>query len=337
MAITASRTKSPTKVRIGVFVYDGCSAWIVAGILELFEIANVVALRQGREAVTFLAQTVSPFGTPAIATKQIRFESIHPRVPLDVLLVPPIWHQSTAHLMESLKRLGPTLKRLPALCDRSRLVTSACSGAVLLAETGMLEGKAATTCWWLTDWFKKRYPNVLLWAERLLVTDGQTWTAAAGSAYINLGLRIIESFGGKELSRMTARLLLAEPNRETQAPYASPGFVNSDTDGPLSLLNSFVFKHIEDPISISDLASAAHMSVRSLFRYFEKHKGITPLEFVQVMRIERAKQLLELTHESVDSITPKCGYEDVSSFRKLFRKRIGMTPKQYRDRFGRFA
>jgi transcriptional regulator GlxA family with amidase domain len=79
------------------------------------------------------------------------------------------------------------------------------------------------------------------------------------------------------------------------------------------------------------------MSVRSLFRYFEKHKGITPLEFVQVMRIERAKQLLELTHESVESITPKCGYEDVSSFRKLFRKRIGMTPKQYRDRFGRFA
>jgi transcriptional regulator GlxA family with amidase domain len=198
----------------------------------------------------------------------------------------------------------------------------------------MLEQKTATTCWWLSDWFRTRYPNVLLSPERLIVADGQTWTAAAGSAYIHLGLRIVEFFGGKELSAMTAKFLLVEPNRGTQAPYLSPGFANDDAPG---LLNTFLLNHIEDPIRMSDLASAAHMSVRSLFRYFEKTKGITPLEFVQAMRIERAKQLLERTAESVERITLKCGYQDVSSFRKLFRKRVGMTPKEYRQRFGRLA
>lgn len=338
MAITASPKKLTSEVSIGVFVYDGCSAWIVSGIIELFEIANVVARRIGRrEPTTFLARSVSPFGMPVTATSQIRFEPIRPREPLDVLLVPPIWHQSAAHLEEALKRLSPTLKRLPALCERSRVVTSACSGAVLLAETGMLERKTATTCWWLSDWFKLRYPNVRLSPEELMVIDGRTWTAAAGSAYIHLGLRIVESFGGKELSTMTAKLLLVEPNRGTQAPYLSPGFTNFDSQGPLVLLNTFVLNHIEYPIRNSELALAAHMSVRSLFRYFDKTKGISPLQFVQSVRIDRAKQLLELTQESVDCITAKCGYEDVSSFRKLFRKRVGMTPKEYRQRFGRLT
>jgi transcriptional regulator GlxA family with amidase domain len=201
----------------------------------------------------------------------------------------------------------------------------------------MLEQKTATTCWWLSDWFKLRYPNVHLSPERLMAIDGRTWTAAAGSAYIHLGLRIVESFAGKELSTMTAKLLLVEPNRGTQAPYLSPGFTNLDRQGPLALLNTFVLNRIENPIRISELASTAHMSVRSLFRYFEKTKGISPLEFVQRMRIDRAKQLLEQTQEPVDSITAKCGYEDVSSFRKLFRNRVGMTPKEYRQRFGTIA
>ena len=338
MAITAKPKKLTSGVRIGVFVYDGCSAWIVSGILELFEIANVAARHMGRrEPTTFMARAVSSFGMPAIATTQIRLQSIRPREPLDVLIVPPIWHQSAAYLEEALKRLSPTLKRLPALCERSHLVTSACSGAVLLAETGMLERKTATTCWWLSDWFKLRYPNVRLSPERLMAIDGRTWTAAAGSAYIHLGLRIVESFAGKELSTMTAKLLLVEPNRGTQAPYLSPGFTNADRQGPLAVLNTFVLNHIENPVRISELASAAHMSVRSLFRYFEKTKGISPLEFVQRMRIDRAKQLLEQTQDSVDSITAKCGYEDVSSFRKLFRNRVGMTPKEYRQRFGTIA
>jgi len=301
----------------------------------MFQIANVVARRaEPAKRITFLAQTVSPLGAPVTATSQVRFEPIRPRAPLHVLAVPPIWHDSAAHLVQALEHLSPTLRRLPELCERSRLVTSVCSGAVLLAETGMLERKTATTCWWLSDWFRTRYPNVLLSPERLIVADGQTWTAAAGSAYIHLGLRIIEFFGGKELSATTAKFLLVEPNRGTQAPYLSPGFAN---DHALRLLNTFLLNHIEDPIRVSDLASAAHMSVRSLFRYFEKTKSITPLEFVQAMRMERAKQLLELTAESVERVTVKCGYEDVSSFRKLFRKRVGMTPKEYRRRFGRLA
>jgi transcriptional regulator GlxA family with amidase domain len=100
--------------------------------------------------------------------------------------------------------MQPSLAKLRALAQRSRLVTSACSGSVLLAEARLLERKTATTCWWLRDWFRHRYATVNLRPERLIVVDGATWTAAAGSAYMHLCLKIVGSFGGEQLATMVA-------------------------------------------------------------------------------------------------------------------------------------
>lgn len=338
MAISAKADERSSEIRIGVLVYDHCSAWIVSGILEAFQLANVLVARLAHcKRFAFTLRTVSPLGGTVTATSGIRFDAVRPARPLDVLVVPPIWHQSRGDLVRALAHLAPIWGGLPALARRSRLVTSVCSGAVLLAEAGLLDNKTATTCWWLSEWFKTRYPGVCLTPDRLIVVDGQTWTAAAGSAYIHLCLRIIEWMTGSELSALTAKFLLVEPNRDTQAPYLSPSVEVADSEGPLACLEAFVLEHINRPIRLSELASAANMSLRTMFRYFEKAEGITPLEFVQIIRVERAKKLLELTREPIDSITPQCGYEDVSSFRKLFRKRVGMTPKEYRQRFGRFV
>ena len=147
----------------------------------------------------------------------------------------------------------------------------------------------------------------------------------------------MDSFAGKQLSAMTARFWLVEPNRETQAPFLSAEGADSEPDSLLSSLGAVVLQHIDRPIRLRDVASSANITVRSLFRYFKKVKGISPLEFVQLLRIERSKQLLVRTREPLELIVPKCGNQDVSSFRKLFRKRVGLTPKEYRQRFGRLV
>lgn len=336
MAYNAKNARSQKRdIRLGVLVYDGCSAWIVAGILEAFELANALAGvgPVKRPPIRFEVCTLSHRRETIVAASGAEFRAVASSGTLDILVIPPIWHRSISDLSSALSRLAPVIRHLPAFARRSRLIASACSGSILLAEAGLLQKKTVTTCWWLADWFRARYPAVQVAHDRLIVADGNTWTAAAGSAYVHLCLKIIESFAGKDLSTMTARFLLVEPNRETQAPYFSSQIATADS-GPLSSLEKFVLKRITHPISLSELASAAHMSLRTLFRYFKKAKGTTPLQFVQGIRIDHAKSLLERTDEPVDWIAPKCGYEDVSSFRKLFRKRVAMTPKEYRQRFG---
>ena len=337
MAKTANTASKRSTVNVGVFAYDKCSAWIVAGILELFELANVLAGRLDHDVKRrlFHVRVVSAAGPAVLAPRKIQFRTLRYHGTLDVLIVPPIWHTSTEDLVVALRVMRPSLAKLRALAERSRLITSACSGSVLLAEACLLEGKTATTCWWLRDWFGRRYAAVNLRPERLIAVDGATWTAAAGSAYIHLCLKIVGSFGGEQLATRVAQFMLVEPNRETQAPFLLPELQQPQSDEFVESVRKFVCSHLDRSFDLAEVAFAANVSPRTLFRRFQKLTNMTPLDFVQEARIERAKQLLSRTSDSVDAITPRCGYDDVSSFRKLFRKRVGLTPGEYRKRFGR--
>jgi transcriptional regulator GlxA family with amidase domain len=337
MAKAATYDSGPSMVSVGVFGYDDCSSWIVAGILELFELANVLGVRLERDARRrlFHVRVVSAGGGAVLASHKIQFRTLRHHGALDVLIVPPIWHTSTEDLVAALRVMQPSLAKLRALAQRSRLVTSACSGSVLLAEARLLERKTATTCWWLRDWFRHRYATVNLRPERLIVVDGATWTAAAGSAYIHLCLKIVGSFGGEQLATMVAQFMLVDPNRESQAPFLLPEFQESKSDDLVESVRKFVFSHLDRSFDLAEVASAANVSLRTLFRRFQQLTNMTPLDFVREARIERAKRLLSQTRDSVDAIAPQCGYEDVSSFRKLFRKQVGLTPGDYRKRFGR--
>jgi transcriptional regulator GlxA family with amidase domain len=337
MAKIAMPGSRHSTVNVGIFGYDRCSAWIVAGILELFELANVLGGRLDHDARrrVFQVRVVSAGGPAVTASHKIQFRTFRYRGALDVLIVPPIWHTSTENLVAALRVMQPSLAKLRALAERSRLITSACSGSVLLAEARLLEGRTATTCWWLRDWFRRRYAAVNLRPERLIAVDGATWTAAAGSAYIHLCLKIVGSFGSEQLAATVAQFMLVDPNRESQAPFLLPEFQESKSDELVESVRKFVFSHLDRSFNLAEVASVANVSLRTLFRRFQKLTNMTPLDFVREARIERAKRLLSQTGDSVDAIAPQCGYEDVSSFRKLFRKQVGLTPGDYRQRFSR--
>lgn len=335
MAKTATARITGSRIRIGVLGYDGCSAWIVAGSLELFELASVLSARMhGDKKVEFEACVVSPLARKVTATNGVRFSTVRPTARYSVLIVPPIWHRSESDLLRRLCQLKPLLLRLHSMARTTKVLASACSGSVLLAETGLLEGKYATTCWWLRDWFRLRYPNIHVRAEELVIMDGSTWTAGAGSAYVQLCLRIIEKFGGPELAGIVARFALAERNLETQAPFFLNQFERWPKDEVIEAFRKYVQSHLESSINMTEAAAAVNVSPRTLFRRFQKLTNRTPLDLIKEAKIERAKHLLCVTHNSIDVITSQCGYEDVSSFRKLFHKVVGMPPGEYRKRFG---
>jgi transcriptional regulator GlxA family with amidase domain len=323
------------EVAVAVIGYDGCSSWITAGIVEFFAIANLPPRARRGRPTRFSCAVVSTSRRTVRASHGVRFPSTAPRRRYDVVIAPPMWAPGRAELeprLAALERLAPFVRRLAA---RSEITASACSGAVLLAHAGLLANRRATTCWWLADWFARRFPDVRLDARRLLVVDGACWTAAAGSAYLHLCLELVEHYAGAEIAAATARLALVEPRRGSQSPFLDRGALPRETDGPIAEIARWLDDRIDTPLSVADVARRASTTPRTLNRRFRAAFGVAPLAYLQARRIALAKQLLETRSDPLERIVERCGYTDVSSFRKLFAREVGMTPREYRLRFQR--
>lgn len=327
--------KSDTVIRIALFGYPGCSAWISAGLLEFFAIANI-ASRMRQVTVRFDCRVIGVRGGPIEASQGVVLRAVRASGRYAALIVPPVWAQSRE---EFTRRLAETAHVVPALqraAGRASIVASSCSGAALLAEAGLLKGYRATTCWWLAQWFEKQYPGIALDAAKLLVVDRKRWTAAAGTAYVHLCLELVKRFAGEQVAGAAGRLALVEPRRGSQSPFLAHAdhAVAAATSSPANRAALLMQRRPEASISIDALARQVGTTARTLNRQFDQLFGVTPLAYRQSQRIALARRLLESGETSIERIVGRCGYSDAASFRKLFTREVGMSPREYRSRFG---
>ena len=321
-------------IHVGVFGYAGCSAWIAAGMLEFFAIANVAA-RLERSRMRFDGHAVSADGRAVRASQGVRLTTRRAQRRYHALIVPPLWVDSRSEFDARTNELRRHLPLLQRLATRSGIVASACSGAVLLADAGLLDGHRATTCWWLAEWFGARYPRVELEASRLVVIDGDRWTAAAGTAYLHLCLDIVKKLAGERVATLAGRLALVEPRRGSQSPFLATQPVPENAERVVQRAAALVERRIATPLSVADLARELGTTERTLSRRFRSALGVPPLAYLQSRRIALAKRLLERDRDSLERIVGHCGYSDLASFRKLFTREVGMSPREYRSRFAR--
>lgn len=324
---------------IGIAVYEQCSAWIASGLLELFAIANTAQRIAGdgrSRCIEFECQAIARRGRTVRGPHGVSFAAGATRRRYDAVIVPPIWCQSIAELQERAEGLRSHEAWLHDLARRSGIMASACSGAVLLANAGLLDGYRATTCWWLAPWFERRFSNIELAPDRLVVTDRNRWTAAAGSAYIHLGLELVRELAGEKAAAVTARLMLVERRRGSQSPFLATTVppVSDGRDPLIERALRYMDAHAGSKVSVADICGHLAVTERTLMRKFRLALDLTPLEYLQSRRIARSRELLEGTQLPLDAIVEQCGYQDVSSFRKLFARQVGMTPREYRSRFG---
>lgn len=250
-----------------------------------------------------------------------------------IVIVPEIW-------------LGPdeTLRgRYPELMDWIRrrhaagaYVYSACSGAVLLAETGLLNGCEATSHWGYTDMFREKYPEIrfnpapnLVFAE----SSGRIVTAGGTTSWHDLAIHIIARHCSPGEALRIAKVYLLKLHTEGQLPYASLERNLSHADSAVSECETWLAQHYRDDDAISGVVDHSNLTERTLKRRFKAATGSTLIERVQALRIEEAKRQLEHTNVSVDEISVDIGYEDASFFRRLFKRLTGLSPSQYRRMF----
>jgi transcriptional regulator GlxA family with amidase domain len=251
----------------------------------------------------------------------------------DAIILPGFFAESAEHIVQRLQttwhNVVARLQRLPA----STLIGASCYGTFVLAEAGLLDGIPATTTWWFADAFQQRYPQVKLDADKTLIDSGHTITAGAMTAHTDLALHILRRLGGVALARSVSGIMLVDGARTSQRPFIS---VQKDFSEPL-IQNAVAWmsKHLMQAIVIDDLANAMHVSYRTLHRRFIEVTGRSPIAYLQALKIERTKELLEITNSDFESITEKVGYRDASSFRRLFKRATGLSPAQYRKQFKR--
>ena len=216
------------------------------------------------------------------------------------------------------------------------VICSVCSGSVLLADTGLLDGEAATTHWAFTDLFARCFPAIRLVPDRILVSAGpdhRLISSGGAASWEDLALHLIRRYCGRAAAIRTAKAFVFGDRSEGQQPYAAMAKPRRHEDAAIADCQTWVADHYAGASPVARMVRHSGLPERTFKRRFRATTGYTPVAYVQTLRIEEAKQLLETTPMPADEIGATVGYEDPASFRRLFKRQTGVTPGRYRQRF----
>jgi transcriptional regulator GlxA family with amidase domain len=299
----------------------------VTGPLEVFSSAS-----RFLPIPRYRTEIVSARGGPVLSTSGLEFMTsaiADVLGPVDTVVVSGGRDMDDAsadeHLVNQVRRLGMQARR----------ITSVCSGAFLLAATGLLDGRRVTTHWAECDLLTRNFPAVSVEPDAIYVHDGNVWTSAGVTAGIDLALALVADDHGRRAAATVARQLVVYLRRSGgQRQFSAVLAAQSEDHEPVRDLLSWMPDHLTEDLSIPALAVRANLSDRQFSRVFKAEVGITPAEHVEAVRMESACRLLETTSKSMDQIATVCGFGVPETMNRAFRRRLNTTPSQHRRHYG---
>jgi transcriptional regulator GlxA family with amidase domain len=245
----------------------------------------------------------------------------------DVVVLPSWFRRGEAPAPE-------VLAALRRAADRGAWILGFCSGSFVLAHAGLLDGQRATTHWLFTAEFRERFPAVQLDPGVLYVADGPVMTSAGTAAAIDLSLHVVRVVDGPEVANAVARRMVVSPHRDGgQAQYVERPIPAEQRPCPLSDLLTWMAEHLEQELSVDQLAARMHLSPRTFARRFRAETGTTPHHWLTGQRVLLAQRLLETTDLAVERIAVRCGFGSPATLRHHFASWVGVSPQRYRDQF----
>jgi transcriptional regulator GlxA family with amidase domain len=306
--------------RIGVLLFDGFQLLDAAGPIAAFEIAARYA--EGAYALEIFARQPGPVSSSSGAAIQAR--PLGGAAPLDTLLV------AGGDGARQAVRDAELLDLIRLHARTARRVASVCSGAFLLAEAGLLDGRRATTHWGRSLQFARAYPRVRLEPDRIYVRDGPVWTSAGITAGIDLALAMIAEDLGEPIARLTARQLVVYRQRSGGQSQFSALVEMERPEGPFSALIGWARERLAEPLGVERLAAEAAMSPRHFSRAFARETGVPPARAVERLRLEAARALVETGGQPIERVAALVGFGDPERMRRAFLRRFGHPPRALR-------
>ncbi|HTF32278.1 MAG TPA: GlxA family transcriptional regulator [Myxococcota bacterium] len=319
--------------RITMLAYPGAQMLDITGPVEVFARSARLLVEQGlRAGPPYEVEVVAERGGPVKTSSGVEILAARPlaavRGRLDTLLVAGGVGSRQALrspvLLGFLRRMAPRVRRL----------ASVCTGAFLLAEAGLLDGRRATTHWAYCDELAKRYPQVEVDPDPIFVRDGRIYTSAGVTAGMDLALGLVEEDLGRTVALEVARqlvLFLKRPGGQSQ--FSAQLAAQSAEREPLRDLQAWISEHPEADLGVESLARRVAMSPRHFARVFLREVGVTPAKFIVRMRVEAARRRLEESPAGVESVAASCGFGSAEVMRRAFLRTVRVSPSAYRSRF----
>jgi transcriptional regulator GlxA family with amidase domain len=310
-------------MRIGIAVTDDVFDTGLASVLDTFETANDLA-GEPRFQITVIGPRRRVRTHHGLT---LQAEEPPARAP-ELVIVPALACKQPDTILGALRRTEvAALVALIARYGKSSRVAAACTGTFVLGQAGVLDGRRATTSWWLGPAFRAAFPAVELDETLMVAGDERTLTAGAALAHVDLALAVIRE-KSPDLAGLVARHLLID-DRLSQAPFIAPAHVAHDDD-LVKRFERWVRQHLREPFELARAAMAIGASERTLQRRIRAVLGKPPIGFVQDLRLERAVHLLRVGRQSVDEIASSVGYQDGSTLRTLLRRRLHAGVRELR-------
>ncbi|ENW86085.1 helix-turn-helix domain-containing protein [Acinetobacter pseudolwoffii] len=322
--------------RVVVLGFDGALASAITGVVDLFAMAGVSWNRIQQQDVQrlFKVSIASPDGQPIRCINGLELQahcSYQEIQTADIVVVPTI----AAPIQDVLQQNPELIQFLKSAHADSTLIAGNCTGNFFLAEAGILDNRVATTHWGFQDIFRTYYPQVKLNADLMISRDQNIYCAGGGLAWFDLGLHLIERFYGFEVAMQSAKSFVIDYRRDSQLSYSLLKIGQPHHDELVQNVQNWLEQHFHESFSLDDIATRFNVTTRTLIRHFKQALDLPPNQYLQAIRIEAARKRLEETDQAVDVIMQNIGYQDPSSFRRLFHRKTGLTPLEYRRRFSR--
>jgi transcriptional regulator GlxA family with amidase domain len=306
----------------------------IAAVLDVFESANTF-YRNRQEPPFFKIQLVcldAAEDSPAIYGYQP--VSIHAVDKTDLILIPAF---GAADIKQSIAANQAFIPWIKQQYEQGAEIGSFCTGAFLLAASGLLNNKKATTHIMSSQEFAAAFPEVKLFQDQVITIDNGIYTSGGATNSFHLLLFLLEKFCGRDMAVQTARMFSIDMDRESQSYFSTFLPPKNHQDDLIIEAQQLIENNYQRANTVEEIIMDMPSSRRNFVRRFKHATGITPIVYLQRTRIEAARKLLEQTNQSITEVMLNAGYNDIKAFRTLFRKNLGLSPRQYREKFNKRA
>ena len=320
---------------VSLVIYEEAILSAIAGVLDVFEGANALSVQAGKEP-PFKVELVSEkvkhiqLNVPALF---FCYKSMADVKETDLVIV-PAFHGRPDQVLQKNAGIAPWLSEMRNLGAE---VASLCLGSYFLAEAGLLNGRTCTSHWQAIPDMQQRYPGAKVLSDKVITDEDGVYTSGGAFSSLNLVLYMVEKFCNKDIGVMLSKMFSIDIDRVNQAHFMVFQGQRRHEDDQILRAQVFIEENYHLPISVEQIAEQTSMSKRNFIRRFKNATNNTPLEYLQRVKIESAKKALESNAQNISTLMYDVGYNDLKTFRSVFKKVTGLTPQEYRKKYCRTA
>lgn len=303
----------------------------IVGTVEIFSRANAYWMQQGHQQKCYLTVAgITPKKDYINDLVALRIDNyISDIVQTDLIIIP------SAMPTENTPECQMMYDWINKQYKRGAEIASMCSGAFILAATGIMDGRSCSTHWSFADRFRDMYPKVNLHSDKLITDEKGIYTNGGAYSFLNLVIYLIEKYYDRQAAIFCSKVFQIELERNSQSAFAIFTGQKQHGDTMVQLAQTYIENNIDEKISMKYLSSKFAVGRRNFDRRFIKATGNTPVEYIQRVKIESAKKALESSRKTINEVMYEVGYSDVKAFREVFRKITGLSPQQYKNKYNK--